>query len=132
MFFTHDLNKGKAIVDTEPAAVVETNVNDFTHDESSSLPELASDVNKVVEIIFIDLAAKLNCAVRRLGGVEKNSLLGSEGIQCPTTDSSRNCVIGAEPGMAVSGHPPSPVREALFNTLRKDVHRGQKDSVIGT
>jgi hypothetical protein len=25
-----------------------------------------------------------------------------------------------------------PVREALFNTLRKDVHRGQKDSVIGT
>ncbi|PWA67521.1 hypothetical protein CTI12_AA317790 [Artemisia annua] len=57
---------------------------------------------------------------------------GSEGIQCPTTDSSRNCVIGAEPGMAVSGHPPSPVREALFNTLRKDVHRGQKDSVIGT
>ncbi|KAI3681316.1 hypothetical protein L6452_36106 [Arctium lappa] len=32
----------------------------------------------------------------------------SEGIQCPTTDSSRNCVIGAEPGMAVSGHPPSP------------------------
>ncbi|KAK1591051.1 hypothetical protein Q3G72_001476 [Acer saccharum] len=24
----------------------------------------------------------------------------SEGIQCPTTDSSRNCVIGAEPGMA--------------------------------
>ncbi|GKB99925.1 homeobox protein knotted-1-like LET12 isoform X1, partial [Tanacetum coccineum] len=56
----------------------------------------------------------------------------SEGIQCPTTDSSRNCVIGAEPGMAVSGHPPSPVREALFNTLRKDVHRGQKDSVIGT
>ncbi|KAK1405978.1 hypothetical protein QVD17_42302 [Tagetes erecta] len=52
----------------------------------------------------------------------------SEGIQCPTTDSSRNCVIGAEPGMAVSGHPPSPVREALFNTLRKDVHRGQKDS----
>ena len=26
----------------------------------------------------------------------------------------------------------SPVREALFNTLRKDVHRGQKDSVIGT
>ena len=25
----------------------------------------------------------------------------------------------------------SPVREALFNTLRKDVHRGQKDSVIG-
>jgi hypothetical protein len=34
--------------------------------------------------------------------------------------------------MAVSGHPPSPVREALFNTLRKDVHRGQKDSVIGT
>ncbi|KAF4348308.1 hypothetical protein F8388_012229, partial [Cannabis sativa] len=30
----------------------------------------------------------------------------SEGIQYPTTDSSRNCVIGAEPGMAVSGHPP--------------------------
>ncbi|KAK8681195.1 hypothetical protein V6N13_053602 [Hibiscus sabdariffa] len=30
----------------------------------------------------------------------------SEGMQCPTTDSSRNCVIGAEPGMAVSGHPP--------------------------
>ena len=26
----------------------------------------------------------------------------------------------------------SPVREALFNTLRKYVHRGQKDSVIGT
>ncbi|GJZ83766.1 hypothetical protein Tco_0648939, partial [Tanacetum coccineum] len=38
----------KAIVDMEHVAVVETNVNDFTHDESSSLPELASDVNKVV------------------------------------------------------------------------------------
>lgn len=58
----------------------------------------------------------------------------SEGNQCPTTDSSRNCVIGAEPGIAVSGNLPffSPVREALFNTLRKYVHRGQKDSVIGT
>lgn len=34
--------------------------------------------------------------------------------------------------MAVSGRPPLfTVREALFNTLRKDVHRGQKDSVIG-
>lgn len=61
----------------------------------------------------------------------------SEGIQCPTTDSSRNCVIGAEPGIAVvSGWKPTtflePVREALFNTLRQYVHRGQKDSVIGT
>lgn len=63
---------------------------------------------------------------------QRHTFSRSEGIQCPTTDSSRNCVIGAEPGMAVSGHPPSPVREALFNTLRKDVHRGQKDSVIGT
>ncbi|KAM7249636.1 hypothetical protein ACFE04_011467 [Oxalis oulophora] len=26
----------------------------------------------------------------------------SEGIQCPTTDSSRNCIIGVEPGMAGS------------------------------
>ncbi|GJZ64034.1 replication protein A 70 kDa DNA-binding subunit B [Tanacetum coccineum] len=42
-----DLNKGKAILDTEPD-VVETHVNDFTHDETSSLPELAFDVNKVV------------------------------------------------------------------------------------
>nr|GMC97750.1 orf127d [Ipomoea batatas] len=42
----------------------------------------------------------------KIGGSRENSLLGSEGIQCPTTDSSRNCVIGAEPGMAVSGHPP--------------------------
>lgn len=32
----------------------------------------------------------------------------------------------------VDTHYFSPVREALFNTLRKDVHRGQKDSVIGT
>ncbi|XLS74668.1 hypothetical protein HN51_031533 [Arachis hypogaea] len=32
----------------------------------------------------------------------------------------------------VDTHHFSPVREALFNTLRKDVHRGQKDSVIGT
>ncbi|GJR58474.1 putative PIF1 DNA helicase/replication protein A1-like protein [Tanacetum coccineum] len=43
----NDLKKGKAIVDTEPV-VVETHVNDFTHDESSSLPEHASDVNKIV------------------------------------------------------------------------------------
>ncbi|GJV63945.1 hypothetical protein Tco_1474773 [Tanacetum coccineum] len=43
----NDPNKGKAIMDTEPA-IVETHINDFTHDESSSLPELASDVNKVV------------------------------------------------------------------------------------
>jgi hypothetical protein len=34
--------------------------------------------------------------------------------------------------MAVSGHPPLfTVREALFNTFKKDVHRGQNDSVIG-
>ncbi|GJV63939.1 hypothetical protein Tco_1474767 [Tanacetum coccineum] len=32
----NDPNKGKAIVDTEPA-IVETHINDFTHDESSSL-----------------------------------------------------------------------------------------------
>nr|GEW24857.1 putative reverse transcriptase domain-containing protein [Tanacetum cinerariifolium] len=43
----NDLNKGKAIVDVKPA-VVETHVYDFTHDESSSLHELASNVNKVV------------------------------------------------------------------------------------
>ncbi|GJS77520.1 hypothetical protein Tco_0727401 [Tanacetum coccineum] len=43
----NDPNKGKAIMDTE-LAVVETHVNDFTYDESSSLPEHASDVNKVV------------------------------------------------------------------------------------
>ncbi|GKC82961.1 hypothetical protein Tco_1138678, partial [Tanacetum coccineum] len=43
----NDPNKGKAIVDTE-LVVVETHVNDFTHDESSSFPKLASDVNKVV------------------------------------------------------------------------------------
>nr|GEZ27088.1 nucleic acid-binding, OB-fold protein [Tanacetum cinerariifolium] len=46
-FFVNDPNKGKAIVDAEPV-VVETHDNDFTHDESSSLPELASDVNKDV------------------------------------------------------------------------------------
>ncbi|GKF09802.1 hypothetical protein Tco_0044026 [Tanacetum coccineum] len=34
-------------MDTE-LAVVETNVNDFTYDESSFWPEHASDVNKVV------------------------------------------------------------------------------------
>nr|GEX88551.1 uncharacterized protein [Tanacetum cinerariifolium] len=38
---------GKAIVEAEPV-VVETHVNDFTHDESSSLPKLAFDVNKDV------------------------------------------------------------------------------------
>ncbi|GJV30875.1 hypothetical protein Tco_1391275, partial [Tanacetum coccineum] len=43
----NDPNKGKAIMDTE-LAVVETNVNDFTYDESSFWPEHASDVNKVV------------------------------------------------------------------------------------
>jgi len=32
----------------------------------------------------------------------------------------------------VDTHHFSPVREALFNTLRKYVYRGQKDSVIGT
>ncbi|GJV71867.1 nucleic acid-binding, OB-fold protein [Tanacetum coccineum] len=46
-FIGNDPNKGKAIVDVEPV-VVETHVNDFTYDESSSLPELASDVNKDV------------------------------------------------------------------------------------
>ncbi|GJV93048.1 hypothetical protein Tco_1540861 [Tanacetum coccineum] len=46
-FIRNDPNKGKAIVDVEPV-VVETHVNDFTYDESSSLPELASDVNKDV------------------------------------------------------------------------------------
>ncbi|KAI7991580.1 hypothetical protein LOK49_LG12G01136 [Camellia lanceoleosa] len=56
-----------------------------------------------------------------------------EGIQCPTTDSSQNCIIGAEPEWPlVDTHHFSPVKEALFNTLRKDVYRGQKDSVIGT
>jgi hypothetical protein len=30
----------------------------------------------------------------------------SEGIQCPTTDSSRICVNGAQPGIAVSGQLP--------------------------
>ncbi|GJZ27483.1 hypothetical protein Tco_0571736 [Tanacetum coccineum] len=43
----NDPNKGKEIVDAE-RAVAKTHVNDFTHDESSPLPELASDVNKVV------------------------------------------------------------------------------------
>nr|GEY30009.1 hypothetical protein [Tanacetum cinerariifolium] len=62
----------------------------------------------------------------KIGGAKKNSLMGSEGIRCPTTDSSRNCVIEAKLGIAVSGHPPSPVREALLNTLRKDVHRARK------
>lgn len=44
----------------------------------------------------------------------------------PYPDSSRNSVIGAEPGMAevMSGHQPLSVREALFKTFRKDVHRG--------
>ena len=37
---------------------------------------------------------------------QRHTFSRSEGIQCPTTDSSRNCIIGAEPGMAVSGHPP--------------------------
>ncbi|GJZ92603.1 hypothetical protein Tco_0664668 [Tanacetum coccineum] len=68
----------------------------------------------------------------KIGGSREKFPSGSEGIQFPTTDSSWNCVIGAEPGMTVSGHPPLPVRDALFNTLRKDVHKGQKDSVIGT
>ncbi|GKA92231.1 hypothetical protein Tco_0814156 [Tanacetum coccineum] len=38
---------GKVIVDVKPV-VDETLVNDFIHDESSSLPDIASDVNKVV------------------------------------------------------------------------------------
>ncbi|KAH7544369.1 hypothetical protein JRO89_XS15G0156000 [Xanthoceras sorbifolium] len=42
----------------------------------------------------------------------------------------RRCNL-AEPGMAVSGHPPSMDRKTLFNTLRKDVYRGQKESVKG-
>ncbi|GKG41695.1 hypothetical protein Tco_0473446, partial [Tanacetum coccineum] len=46
-FSVNDPNKGKSIMDAEPV-VVETYLNDFTHDESSSLPELASDVNKDV------------------------------------------------------------------------------------
>nr|GEW84434.1 nucleic acid-binding, OB-fold protein [Tanacetum cinerariifolium] len=44
-FSVNDPNKGKSIVDEEPI-VVETYLNNFTHDESLSLPELASDVNK--------------------------------------------------------------------------------------
>lgn len=56
---------------------------------------------------------------------QRHTFSRSEGIQCPTTDSSRNCVIGAEPGMAVSGHPPLfTVREALFNTLKKRCSQG--------
>nr|GEU36318.1 uncharacterized protein [Tanacetum cinerariifolium] len=45
-FSVNDPNKGKSIVDVEP--VGETHLNNFTHDESLSLPELASDVNKDV------------------------------------------------------------------------------------
>nr|GEW14843.1 copia protein [Tanacetum cinerariifolium] len=43
----NDPNKGKVIVDVK-LAIVETRVNEFTHDESSSFPELTSDVNKFV------------------------------------------------------------------------------------
>nr|GEU32530.1 hypothetical protein [Tanacetum cinerariifolium] len=46
-FSMNEPNKGKSIVDAEPV-VVETHLNNFTHDESLSLPELASDVNKDV------------------------------------------------------------------------------------
>nr|GEX57109.1 replication protein A 70 kDa DNA-binding subunit B [Tanacetum cinerariifolium] len=46
-FSVNDPNKGKSIVDEEPI-VVETYLNNFTHDESLSLHELASDVNKDV------------------------------------------------------------------------------------
>ncbi|KAK8657004.1 hypothetical protein V6N13_098938 [Hibiscus sabdariffa] len=49
------------------------------------------------------------CKVKIEGSREKfpsGVFRRSEGIQCPTTDSSRNCDIGAELGMAVSGHPP--------------------------
>ncbi|GKD59755.1 nucleic acid-binding, OB-fold protein, partial [Tanacetum coccineum] len=42
----NDPNKGELIVDAKHV-VVETHLNDFTHDESSSLPELASDVKKI-------------------------------------------------------------------------------------
>nr|GEU45310.1 replication protein A 70 kDa DNA-binding subunit B [Tanacetum cinerariifolium] len=45
-FSVNDPNKGKSIMDVEH--VVETHLNDFTHDESLSLPELATDVNKDV------------------------------------------------------------------------------------
>nr|GFA41698.1 replication protein A 70 kDa DNA-binding subunit B [Tanacetum cinerariifolium] len=46
-FSVSDPNKGKSIVDAEPV-VVETHLNNFTHDESLSFLELASDVNKDV------------------------------------------------------------------------------------
>ncbi|KAL3566737.1 hypothetical protein D5086_032152 [Populus alba] len=59
--------------------------------------------------------------------------------RCPKGSSAQ---LPTPPGIALSEpsqewplvdtHHFSPVREALFNTLRKDVHRGQKDSVIGT
>ncbi|KAK4412287.1 hypothetical protein Salat_2980300 [Sesamum alatum] len=82
------------------------------------------------------LMTKVESAWRKvkIGGVEKIPFWGipkrhtfsrSEGIQCPTTDSSRNCVIGAEPGMAVSGHPPLfTVREALFKYIKKRCSQG--------
>ncbi|RWV94797.1 hypothetical protein BHE74_00001573 [Ensete ventricosum] len=37
---------------------------------------------------------------------QRHKFSRSEGIQCPTTDSSRNLVIGAEPGIAISGYLP--------------------------
>ncbi|KAL5798353.1 hypothetical protein ACOSQ2_003173 [Xanthoceras sorbifolium] len=57
----------------------------------------------------------------------------SEGIQCPTIDSSRNCVIGAEPGMAVSGHPPLftvPVRIRDSRASRATFPGRGKESLI--
>nr|GEV92347.1 hypothetical protein [Tanacetum cinerariifolium] len=46
-FSVNNPNKGKSIVDAEPV-VAETHLNDFTHDEPSSLPELTSNVTKDV------------------------------------------------------------------------------------
>ncbi|GJR55908.1 hypothetical protein Tco_1406429 [Tanacetum coccineum] len=52
-YVIHDENLGSTIAEYEEKlmdelAVDETLVNDFIHDESSSLPDIASDVNKVV------------------------------------------------------------------------------------
>ncbi|GJU54588.1 replication protein A 70 kDa DNA-binding subunit B [Tanacetum coccineum] len=59
-FSVNDPNKGKSIVDAEPV-VVETHLNNFTHDESLSLPELASDVNKDVSPLSSPTIEQMKC-----------------------------------------------------------------------
>lgn len=63
---------------------------------------------------------------------QRHTFSRSAGIQCPPTSSGIYLSEPSQEWPLVDTYHFFPVREALFNTSRKDVHRGQKDSVIGT